>query len=53
MNSESHKNNILSEDFNYTGNKWEEDFENKEFPVELIKIELLLLGQVFQIRQLW
>ena len=31
---------IAAEDFNYTGNKWEEDFENKEFPIELIKIEL-------------
>ena len=32
---------ILSEDNNITGNKWEEDFYNKKFPVELLKIELL------------
>lgn len=41
---------IAAEDFNYTGNKWEEDFEKKEFPVELIKIELLTYGEGEQIQ---
>ncbi len=41
---------IAAEDFNYTGEKWEEDFENKEFPVELIKIELLTYGEGEQIQ---
>lgn len=36
---------ILSEDSNITGNKWEEDFNNKEFPIELLKIELLTKGE--------
>ena len=36
---------ILSEDSNITGNKWEEDFNNKEFPIELIKIQLLTKGE--------
>jgi hypothetical protein len=41
---------IAAEDFNYTGNKWEEDFENNEFPIELIKIELLTYGEGEQIQ---
>lgn len=41
---------IVSEDSNITGEKWEEDFENKEFPVELIKIELLTCGEGEQIQ---
>ena len=41
---------IAAEDFNYTGNKWEDDFEEKEFPVELIKIELLTYGEGEQIQ---
>lgn len=36
---------ILSEDSNITGDKWEEAFKNKEFPIELIKIELLTKGE--------
>lgn len=41
---------IVSEDSNITGKKWEEDFGNKEFPVELIKIELLTCGEGEQIQ---
>lgn len=41
---------IASEDTNITGEKWEESFENKEFPVELIKIELLTCGEGEQIQ---
>lgn len=41
---------IVAEDFKMTGKKWEEDFENKEFPVELMKIELLTYGEGEQIQ---
>lgn len=36
---------ILSEDVNITGDKWEEEFDNKVFPIELLKIELLTKGE--------
>lgn len=41
---------ILSEDSNITAEKWEEEFANRVFPVELIKIELLTNGEGEQIQ---
>lgn len=36
---------ILSEDGNINGTRWEEEFKNKKFPIELLKIELLTNGE--------